>query len=156
MSVSFMCSPAIIERLAQRVSRECSLYDFADEDGSFYAGLGLKSSRTDMSRAWKERPISTFFATGGGIGMIPFAPGTWGSLEGLGIAFLIVVTFGVSTEGFVWVVAKAIGVIVLGVYWSGRSEAVAGEKDPGPIVIDEVAGQLIASAPCAPMRFPHP
>ena len=110
-------------------------------------------ARADMSRAWKERPISTFFATGCGIGMIPFAPGTWGSVEGLGIALLIVATFGSSGDGFPWIVAKAIGVTVLGIYWSGRSEAVAGTKDPGPIVIDEVTGQLLASAPVALTRF---
>ena len=103
-------------------------------------------AKADMSRAWKERPISTFFATGLGIGMIPFAPGTWGSLEGLVIALAINARV---SDGFLWILAKALGVFLLGIYWSGRSEAVAGEKDPGPIVIDEVAGQLLASAPCA-------
>ena len=103
-----------------------------------------------MSRAWKERPISTFFATGCGIGMIPFAPGTWGSLEGLAIAACIDARF---EEGFLWILAKALGVLLLGVYWSGRSESAAAAKDPGPIVIDEVSGQLLASAPCALHHF---
>ncbi|MGH9442032.1 MAG: phosphatidylglycerophosphatase A family protein [Thermoanaerobaculia bacterium] len=109
-------------------------------------------SRTDMSRAWKECPISTFFATGLGIGMIPFAPGTWGSLEGLAIAALIDARF---EAGFLLIVLKALAVFLLGVYWSGRSEAAADSKDPGPIVIDEVAGQLLASAPCALSGLPH-
>lgn len=106
--------------------------------------------RADMSRAWKERPISTFFATGCGIGMIPFAPGTWGSLEGLAIAAFINARF---EKAFLWILAKALGVFFLGVYWSGRSEPAAAAKDPGPIVIDEVAGQLLASAPCALPQF---
>ncbi len=102
--------------------------------------------RADMRRAWKERPISTFFATGCGIGMIPWAPGTWGSAEGLAAAWLIAIQMG---DGSAVAAILGLGVLIAlaGIFWGGRAEAACGEKDPGPVVIDEVAGQLIASAP---------
>jgi phosphatidylglycerophosphatase A len=107
-----------------------------------------------MSRAWRERPFSTFFATGLGIGMIPWAPGTWGSVEGLLLAW--VSTHSEFKEAFLLVVLAALAVFALGVLTGGRTEAVAGEKDPSAVVIDEVAGQLLASAPCALMKFHSP
>jgi phosphatidylglycerophosphatase A len=113
--------------------------------------------RADMSRAWKERPISTFFATGGGIGMIPFAPGTWGSVEGLGIGWLLNKRVGNAFSwfevGFTGVLVCGLAVGIVGTWAAGRSEAVTAVKDPGPIVIDEVCGQLIASAPATLMSL---
>lgn len=105
-----------------------------------------------MRRAWKERPVSTLLATGFGIGMIPLAPGTWGSLEGLAIGFLamgLAFPHASPAAGFwfsciIGAVAAAVGVVV-----GGRAEALAGVRDPGAIVIDEVAGQILAFAPAS-------
>lgn len=66
-----------------------------DEDDLFYAALPLMS-RADMRRAWKERPVYTFLATAGGVGMIPVAPGTWGSFVGLLICAALGFHFGRS------------------------------------------------------------
>ncbi len=77
-------------------------------------------------------------ATGLGVGYSPAAPGTFGSLVGLGLAW------GISG----WPPALAGGVAVavcgLAVWLSHEAEGILGAKDPGLIVIDEVAGMLVA------------
>jgi len=126
----------------------------ADEDALFYASPRLMS-RADMSRAWKERPISTFLATGCGIGMIPFAPGTWGSAEGLGLGFLALrVLWPAASPAAGFLISCIVGLVVgaLGVVVGTPVEALAGVRDPGPIVIDEVAGQILAFAPASLLR----
>jgi phosphatidylglycerophosphatase A len=119
--------------------------------------------RPDMRRAWRERPISTFFATGAGIGMIPWAPGTWGSVEGLLLAVLIARVprsalldtapasplASAGEVGLLMVLAAAVFVLLPGILVSGRAEAMTDSRDPGAIVVDEVAGQMMASSPCA-------
>ncbi|HET9793733.1 MAG TPA: phosphatidylglycerophosphatase A [Thermoanaerobaculia bacterium] len=109
-------------------------------------------SRASLRRAWKERRISTLLATGFGIGMIPFAPGTWGSLEGLAVGFVGLAVFAprLSPSGgmiFSCIVGAAIA--AAGVVVSSRTEALADARDPGAIVIDEVAGQILAFAPAS-------
>ncbi len=81
------------------------------------------------------RAITTVF----GVGTLRPAPGTWGSaiavIAGLaidrflGFPALLVATVGVTAAGF-WAVAAEV---------AGRED-----KDPGEIVIDEVAGQWTA------------
>lgn len=118
-----------------------------DEDSFFYAPSPLMS-RENLRRAWKERPISTFVATGAGIGMIPVAPGTWGSAEGLLIAALLARARPGDT-GLFPILAAALVILAVGVVASGRVEALSESRDPGAIVVDEVGGQMIAAAPCA-------
>jgi len=75
--------------------------------------------------------MSTFF----GIGFFPVMPGTLGSLAGVIIYY------------FLWkghVLLYAFLLIVLGFFVSGPAERIFGKKDPQPIVIDEVAGMLVA------------
>ena len=76
-------------------------------------------------------------ATGFYSGYLPKAPGTWGSAVGLAIYYLL--------HGFalpVYLLAVAI-VIVVGIFAAGSAEKILDQKDPGPIVIDEIAGMLI-------------
>ena len=80
-------------------------------------------------------------ATVGGIGRLPVAPGTWGSLAALPAGWLIMDSLG--TAGLLAAVAV---VFVLGVWAAGRHAARSGEHDPASCVIDEVAGQLIVLA----------
>ena len=92
------------------------------------------------------RLIATCF----GIGNLPRAPGTWGSLAALPIAWIVL-----QALGPVWLAVAAVLVFVLG-WWA--SEIVvrdSPDKDPGSIVIDEVAGQMLtlAAAPLAPEYF---
>ena len=73
-----------------------------------------------------------------GVGYIPLAPGTFGSLVGVALFWVL--------PG----VAIPIAILVFtfaGIWAATRTEALAGRKDPGKIVVDEVAGQLIALFP---------
>lgn len=78
-------------------------------------------------------------ATGFGTGYGPIAPGTWGSLPGLAFAW------GLDRwAGRLAVLCGALFFAVSGVWAAGRAEALLGEKDPGPVVVDEIAGQMVA------------
>jgi phosphatidylglycerophosphatase A len=82
--------------------------------------------------------LALFVATGGYVGYVPFAPGTFGSALGLGLLW------GMRPFGDVRLeIVVIVLVLVLGV-WSGSvAERYAGRVDPGIVVIDEVAGMLI-------------
>ena len=81
-----------------------------------------------------------------GVGYLPLAPGTFGSLVAVGIFLLFA---RVMTGGpLVAAVLVAILVVTFAGIWAGtRTEELSGRKDPGKIVVDEVAGQLIALLP---------
>ena len=77
-------------------------------------------------------------ATGFGTGYGPIVPGTWGSLPGLGFAW------GLDRCAGRWAVLGGASLFALaGVWASGRAEALLGEKDPGCVVVDEIAGQMV-------------
>ena len=78
-----------------------------------------------------------------GVGYAPVAPGTFGSLVGVAIFWALTRVAG----GSVLVVAAILVFIFAGIWAGTRTEALAGRKDPGKIVVDEVAGQLIALFP---------
>jgi len=81
-----------------------------------------------------------FFAQGLGIGRVPFAPGTFGTLLGFGLLALFL-WFG-SWWGF------AMGILVstlLSVWLSGKAEKILKKKDPGSVVIDEIIAIPISS-----------
>jgi phosphatidylglycerophosphatase A len=78
-----------------------------------------------------------FLATGGFVGKIPIAPGTFGSLWGIPICFWLSETgYGTGlfiTAGF-----------TLGAIWvAHRAEKLLGSKDAPSIVIDEIAGYMV-------------
>jgi len=74
-------------------------------------------------------------------GYVPFAPGTVGSVVGVGV-YLALVASGAS-----WAVPAAIVIVfAAGVWAAGRAEAHFRTTDPGPVVIDEVAGMLVSLA----------
>ncbi|ABQ31111.1 phosphatidylglycerophosphatase A [Acidiphilium multivorum] len=75
-------------------------------------------------------------ASGLGIGFVPRAPGTAGALLGL-LAGGILYTYGTVALAAGIVIASAAGMIAI------PRTGMAG-RDPGWIVIDEVAGQMIA------------
>jgi phosphatidylglycerophosphatase A len=77
------------------------------------------------------------FATGGFIGLIPFAPGTFGSLPGILIYYVMAALPLVTAFFFL------AGVISLAVWVAGKGEQALGAKDPGCIVIDEIAGMTV-------------
>ena len=90
-----------------------------------------------------------------GVGYIPVAPGTFGSLVGLGLYLLLrgvslslvarddnLLHLAYALVGLKFVVT--IGLVVLGTWAASRVEKLQGVKDPSKVVIDEVAGQYIA------------
>ncbi|HEX8285118.1 MAG TPA: phosphatidylglycerophosphatase A [Pyrinomonadaceae bacterium] len=95
-----------------------------------------------------------------GVGLIPLAPGTWGSAVGVGVYLLLVRG---AARGFDSAVARGLDlspqtfplilntVLILailvvsfvGMWAATRAEKLLGKKDPGAVVVDEVAGQLV-------------
>ncbi len=92
-----------------------------------------------------------------GVGYLPLAPGTWGSLLAVGI--YLMVRIGVlshptdtppivGTSGFLAGEFLVIVIVTLcGTWAASRTERVLKVKDPGKVVVDEVAGQFIALLP---------
>lgn len=102
------------------------------------------------------RSITTVF----GAGLLPRAPGTWGSLVALPAAWLLH-----ALGGAVLLVLATGVVFVLGLWAVQRATVQMADKDLPEIVIDEVVGQWIALWPLSigltlmgsdPWLFPWP
>lgn len=100
--------------------------------------------------------VSLFIATSFGLGYIPFAPGTFGSLAGLVLALLpFQILYHMShtliqvvMSDRIWidpllVIQDVIAVVValVGVWTAGRAARYWQQEDPQRVVIDEVSGQ---------------
>ena len=99
----------------------------------------------------KKPRISLLIATAFGLGYLPKAPGTWGSLAGVGLAAFYWwggVIRPVDRHFAIWPILLAIlatlFVAVLGVAAASKGSAYSGIKDPQFVVIDEVSGQMIS------------
>ena len=79
------------------------------------------------------KALCTFF----GVGFLPFMPGTFGSLAGLLIYFLI-------KNNFAHYILATVLLTALGFMVSGAAEGIFKKKDPSCVVIDEVAGMLLS------------
>lgn len=120
----------------------------------------------EVSLPQRRRSAKDYLALGiatCGVGYLPLAPGTWGSLVGVGIYFLLrSLNFGfirhyapansyllLNPQASLLVIELiAITSITLVGIWAGsRAERLLKRKDPGKVVIDEVAGQLISLLP---------
>ena len=97
-----------------------------------------------------------------GVGYFPIAPGTMGSLVGVGLYLLLwravlrvdlaldatdfSRAYTVWTPSFflMWTLPLfTIGLSLVGIWAASRAERLMGKKDPSEVVIDEVAGQLV-------------
>jgi phosphatidylglycerophosphatase A len=76
-------------------------------------------------------------ATGGYLGYIPVAPGTFGTLLGIPLCYLI--SFMPATVGSFLIIAFTL----FAVYIAQQAEQMLKTKDPGMIVIDEIAGLMV-------------
>jgi len=79
-----------------------------------------------------------FLATGCYAGNIPFAPGTFGSLIGLPLCFALA---GMSAAP---AMVGTLLFIFFAVWIADAAEKILEQSDPGCIVIDEIAGMLVA------------
>lgn len=85
--------------------------------------------------------LALLFATFGNVGYFPIAPGTAGSLAAL-VLFALVRWVGMPA----FELAMIVVVLIAGIWAANRTEDVLGQKDPGPVVIDEVLGMLMTLA----------
>jgi phosphatidylglycerophosphatase A len=109
---------------------------------------------TTTSSAKYTPRVSLAIATAFGLGHLPKAPGTWGSLGGIALYVLAQYYFPLNflpgmhpgLEGrAVWLAWTALPVTVVlalaGVWAASRAAVFAAKKDPQFVVIDEVSGQ---------------
>jgi phosphatidylglycerophosphatase A len=78
-----------------------------------------------------------FLATGCFVGHAPFAPGTFGSLAALPLCYLMS-GWSLAAGG-----AASFLFIAAAIRVAHRAEGLLGAKDPGCVVIDEIAGMLV-------------
>lgn len=88
--------------------------------------------------------VSHLIATVLGVGHLRPAPGTWGSLVALPMAYLLLLA-----GGWVALVIAILIAFVAGVWATERETRGKDNHDPSEIVIDEVVGQWIALLPVA-------
>ena len=93
-------------------------------------------SRTSPKGLWQRS--STLVATGLGSGYAPIAPGTAGSALGL------VLFWPLSRLGLGLQLAALVVVTVVGVAAADAVARRVGKKDPGIVVVDEIAGMWVS------------
>ncbi|MBS1822377.1 MAG: phosphatidylglycerophosphatase A [Acidobacteria bacterium] len=85
--------------------------------------------------------VGTFF----GAGLLKPGPGTYGSVAALALWYVAAHIFHLSTFTLaVWTTVAAVAVTLIGIPAATIVARESGREDPGHVVIDEVAGQLIA------------
>ena len=85
---------------------------------------------------FRERAV-LFLATGFFVGTVPFAPGTFGSIIGLPICFLI------SKLNFLFAGVFALVFVLFTVWVAAAASKILEKEDPAEIVIDEIAGLIV-------------
>ncbi len=94
--------------------------------------------------------LALVIATGGGIGLLPRAPGTWASLLAALMAPALFLPLALPAR------LGLLAVVYAGGAWSAaRAAALWGRPDPPQVVVDEIVGQwltLLLSPPTAQWR----
>jgi phosphatidylglycerophosphatase A len=88
------------------------------------------------------RNFALFFASGFGVGYLPFCPGTFGTLIG------VPVSLGVNQLALYkpWLgMISLVGLTLLAVGLAGQAGRILGKKDPQIIAVDEIAGFAVAN-----------
>jgi phosphatidylglycerophosphatase A len=106
-----------------------------------------KATDTSVSHAISLTDPGHMLSLGLGAGLLPKAPGTWGSLLAVPL-FIIVNPYGQTVY-----IAVAALVFVGGVFLSGRTARALGVHDHSAIVIDEVAGMMVTWVAAEPGWF---
>jgi phosphatidylglycerophosphatase A len=88
---------------------------------------------------WRDQ-AALCLATGFSVGRVPFAPGTFGSLLALPLCA------GLALLGPALAAVGAAAFLAPAIWAAGRAEQLLGRKDAPAIVVDEIAGMLIALA----------
>lgn len=84
-----------------------------------------------------------------GLGLLPIAPGTWGSLPPT-LIFILLYYFDVSAVVIMIVMASIVLMAsAVCVFFAPAIILLKNKKDPGEVVADEVAGQAVVFLICA-------
>jgi phosphatidylglycerophosphatase A len=115
------------------------------------------ATAASISALQRKPRFALFVATAGGLGYLPKAPGTWGSLGGILLYVLTQIAFPPTfvpglreTFPLPWwsppwaAVPIIIVVAIVGVWSADRAAQFSKQNDPGFVVIDEVSGQYLA------------
>jgi phosphatidylglycerophosphatase A len=95
-----------------------------------------------------RRGLAVWIATSGGVGFFPIWPGTMGAAVGV-VVMAALQRLPLTEVGLSATVGLAASAILgLGVWAAGRAERLFGCRDPGPVVVDEVAGQMVTFLAC--------
>jgi phosphatidylglycerophosphatase A len=86
------------------------------------------------------KKVALLIATVGGLGYAPIAPGTFGSAAG------IIIYWFTRAWPTSWQLALIAIVSIVGIWAGTRAAEHFGKEDPGAVVVDEVAGQLVTLA----------
>jgi phosphatidylglycerophosphatase A len=122
--------------------------------------MSARNPTATTSSAARRPRVALAIATAFGLGYLPKAPGTWGSLGGIVLVMLpfwfsvmprAARSFAHSTAGFliyldplVYQISSIVAVALIGLWSAHLAARFWGIKDPQKIVIDEVSGQQIA------------
>lgn len=101
-----------------------------------------------------RRGAAVWIASCGGIGYLPI-PGTFGAAVGVGIVAALARLPLARPWLSLMVALFAAAIFGIGVWAASGAERYFGRTDPGPIVIDEVVGQMITlvARPDAPWKW---
>ena len=94
-------------------------------------------ARLDSASRTAVQRLALLVATVGGVGHVPFAPGTAASA-------VTAVALGLAAPSRLALSTFVLVVIVVGTWAAHEAERSLGEKDPSAIVIDEVAGMALS------------
>ena len=104
----------------------------------------MSKSQSDKFAVWRifresnfSGKISLTLSTWFGTGLLPVAPGTFGTIAAVPLVFGLAC---LGTVPGVFIIAM---VAAVAIWTSGRSEALLRRNDPSEVVIDEVAGFLL-------------
>jgi phosphatidylglycerophosphatase A len=110
----------------------------------------IRAAARPIKAAAKPTGLPLWLSTWFGAGLLPRAPGTFGSLAALPCAW------GLVLLGGPWLLlGGTVVTFTIGLWASARYMTVAGVDDPGAICIDEVVGQWLTLmvAPLDPLAY---
>lgn len=96
------------------------------------------SEPAESMRALPTWHPASLIATGFGLGHLPVAPGTWASIAALPLAWLLD-----DMAGRTGIAAAGVAIALIGIWASQVYVAHTRVQDPGEIVVDEIAAQLL-------------
>jgi phosphatidylglycerophosphatase A len=119
--------------------------------------LASENVTTNKSSGALKPRVALAIATAFGLGYLPKAPGTFGSLAGVLLAWILLKLWphtslwetppggaNLAIPYFFVALAVAVSIALLGLGAAHRASDYLGAKDPQIVVVDEVSGQLLA------------